>query len=325
MNIAARNAAETSTTARELAPQTHRADKRPVEMSTRTTSSEHLSADQANFERQLQDLQSAKRTSDSAPAPADSEIRTSSAALNEAPWETERYPAASFARARAQLAATLTGATLGALKNEIDLAAQQTTRWSPAIAAPEGPVDRDRIFDDVAGSSYVKLHRFQNQDADCKPRTEANTTAISHARNTARDHSSVGDPLERYPMDRARQAGWHMRGKTAVSPFVSLVEDPSKLAVSLDPWARAIGNNTNTLHSYMIPKSAVWTPDDVLRSIGLGMNVEDQDNIDADVDLMCSLGRTPTRETERLFLGGNLEDYRTASEANPYRARAMNR
>ncbi|SDE69723.1 hypothetical protein SAMN05216337_103237 [Bradyrhizobium brasilense] len=120
-------------------------------------------------------------------------------------------------------------------------------------------------------------------------------------------------------MDRARQAGWHMRGKTAASPFVSLVEDPSKLVVSRDHWARAIANNANTLHTYTVPKSAVWTPDDVLSSIGLGMNIEDQDNIDADVDLMCSLGRTPTRETERLFLGGNLDDYRTDSEANPFK------
>lgn len=231
----------------------------------------------------------------------------------------ERYPAASFARARAQLAATLTGATLGALKHEIGLAEQQSARWSSALAALHGPVDRERIFEDVAGSSYVKLHRFQNQDADCKPRTEDNTSAISHARNTARDHSSVGHPLERCPMGRARQAGWHMRGETAASPFVSLVEDPSKLVVSRDPWAQAIANNANTLHSYTVPKSAVWTPDDVLSSIGLGMNVEDQDSIDGDLDLMCSLGRTPTQETERLFLGGNLEDYRTASEANPYK------
>ncbi|MBB4363015.1 hypothetical protein GGD65_004048 [Bradyrhizobium sp. CIR18] len=45
----------------------------------------------------------------------------------------------------------------------------------------------------------------------------------------------------------------------------------------------------------------------------------DQDNIDGDVDSMCSLGRTPTGETERLFLSGNLESYRTASEATPYK------
>lgn len=101
-------------------------------------------------------------------------------------------------------------------------------------------------------------------------------------------------------MDRARQAGWHMRGRTAF-PFVSLVEDPSKLVDSRDHWARAIAQSTNALHTYTVPRSAVWTPDDVLSSIGLGMNVEDQHNIDADVDLMCALGRTPTPETERLF------------------------
>ncbi|WP_244485021.1 hypothetical protein [Bradyrhizobium tropiciagri] len=57
----------------------------------------------------------------------------------------------------------------------------------------------------------------------------------------------------------------------------------------------------------------------MLSSIGLEMNADNPDHIDGDVDLMCSLGRTPTRETERLFLGGNLENYRTAIEANPYK------
>lgn len=57
----------------------------------------------------------------------------------------------------------------------------------------------------------------------------------------------------------------------------------------------------------------------MLSSLGLGMNAEDQDKIDGDVDSMCSLGRTPTRETERLFLGGNLESYRTPTEATPYK------
>ncbi len=47
--------------------------------------------------------------------------------------------------------------------------------------------------------------------------------------------------------------------------------------------------------------------------------MEDQDNIHADVDLICSLDRTPSTETERLFLGGDLENYRIASEDNPYK------
>ncbi|MBH5396473.1 hypothetical protein HZZ13_01420 [Bradyrhizobium sp. CNPSo 4010] len=78
-----------------------------------------------------------------------------------------------------------------------------------------------------------------------------------------------------------------------------------------------IANNANTLHTYVVPKSAVWTPNDALSSIGLGMNVENQDNIDADVDLICSLDRTPSIETERLFQGGDSENYRMASEDNP--------
>ncbi|WP_271587087.1 hypothetical protein [Bradyrhizobium sp. CCBAU 53415] len=298
MNIDPRNAAGASADGHDALSQPHQLEQ--------AGSPVRLSADQVEFEDQLHGLHSVHQT----PDPAES-----SSAPNEAVPEISHYPAASFVSARAQLAATLTGATLEALKNEIALAERQSARWAPA---GDDSVDRDRIFDNVAGSAYLKLHRLQNQDSDCKPRAEASTCAISHVRNTARDHSSIGDPLERYPLDRARQAGWHMRGKTA-SPFVSLVEDPSKLTISRDHWARAIANNANTLHTYAVPKSAIWTPDDVLSSIGLGMNVEDQDNIDADVDLMCSLGRTPTAETERLFLGGDLENYRIASEDNPYK------
>ncbi|MGY4616047.1 hypothetical protein ACVWZ4_001274 [Bradyrhizobium sp. USDA 4472] len=284
------------------------------------TSAPASSEAQASFEQQLNDL--ALADSDSS-APTLESVSLASNSAMAAPWsapseaapELSRYPASSFVSARAQLAATLTGATLEALQKEIELARQQAARWS---SETEVANDRDRVFDDVAGSSYVILRRFQNRDTDCKPHTEENTSAISHVRSTARDHASVGDPLERYPMDRARQAGWHMRGKTTTSPFVSLVEEPAKLSVSRDHWARAIANNAKTLHTYVVPKSAVWTPDDVLSSIAIGMNAGDQDNVDADVELMCSLGRTPTQETERLFLGGNLDSYRTASQENPY-------
>ncbi|WP_271520491.1 hypothetical protein [Bradyrhizobium sp. CCBAU 53380] len=286
-------------------------DAQADELSLQARSPVRLSHDQADFESHLHGLHSVHQISTPAPGPSNSQ--------NEPAPVSTHYPAASFVGARAQLAATLTGATLEALKNEIALAEQQSARWAPATAPGDDGIDRDRIFENIERSSYLKLHRFQNQPGDCKPRAETSTTAISHVRNTARDHSSIGDPVERYPLDRARQAGWHMRGKTTASPFVSLVEDPSKLTVSVDHWARAIANNANMLHTYAVPKSAVWTPDDVLSTIGLRMNVEDQDNIDADLDLMCSLGRTPTRETERLFLGGNLDSYRTANEENPYK------
>ncbi|TWB51258.1 hypothetical protein [Bradyrhizobium sacchari] len=281
----------------------------------------HNSEDQASFEQQLNDLDLDDLNSISPPSVSvslapNSATATSSSVPGEAASGSSRYPASSFVSARAQLAATLTGATLEALRSEIDLAEQQAARWSPATASA---VDRDSVFNDVVRSSYVTLRRFQNRDSDCKPHAEENTRAIVHVRNTARDHSSVGDHPERYPIDRARQAGWHMRGKTTTSPFVSLVEDPAKLVASRDHLARAIANNADALHTYTLPKLTVWTPDDVLSSIALRMNAEDHDNIDADVDLMCSLGRTPTRETERLFLGGNLESYRTGSGNNPYK------
>ncbi|KYK44211.1 hypothetical protein A1D31_37330 [Bradyrhizobium liaoningense] len=320
MNVDPRNAADNSFQAHD-AMQQGRACRQQHELSAQTSAQTRSSEDQASFEHNLNELALDELDSLSPPSAtvflaAHSATATSWPAPSEGTSEASHYPVCSFVSARAQLAATLTGATLQALRNEIELAGQQAARWSSGTAAA---IDRDRVFDDVVGSSYVTLRRFQNQNSDCKPHTEENTSAISHVRNTARDHSSVGDPLERHRMDRARQAGWHMRGKTTASPFVSLVEDPSKLAVSRDHWARAIANNADALHTYTVPKLTVWSPEDVLSSIALGMNVEDQDNIDRDVDLMCSLGRTPTRETERLFLGGNLESYRTSSEANPYK------
>ncbi|MGY3622279.1 hypothetical protein [Bradyrhizobium sp. USDA 10063] len=305
-----------------------RQQQQPGGLSAQTGSTAHSSADQANFEQQLSELRPIHRVSESAAALTESEIGSSSTVTKgnvkeSAIREGERYPASSFVKARAQLVATLAGANAETLRNEIESAEQRSAQWSAGTGSSADSVDGDRIFDDVLASSYLKLRRFQNEDSDCKPRAEDETSAISHVRSTARERSCIGDPLERYPLDRARQAGWHMRGRTE-SPFVSLVDDASKLLISRDPWARAIANNASTLHTYTIPRAAIWTPEAIMSSIALGMNVEDHDNIDADVELMASLGRTPTRETERLFLGGNLDDYRTASEPNPYRTSELN-
>ncbi|MGY3387856.1 hypothetical protein ACVWW6_000447 [Bradyrhizobium sp. USDA 3311] len=55
------------------------------------------------------------------------------------------------------------------------MAEQQSARWAPATATKDESVERDRIFDNVAASGYLKLHRFLNQDGDCEPSTEAST------------------------------------------------------------------------------------------------------------------------------------------------------
>lgn len=195
------------------------------------------------------------------------------------------------------------------LRNEIELAGQQTAQWDSADT-----IDGDGIFDDVVASSYVKLQRFQNADCHCVPLRNTQESAISHVRDAARQHSSVGHRLERYPPKLAREAGWHMRGLTN-SSFVSLAADVSNLLSSEDPWARSISESTVRLHTYMVPRATIWTPDGIMSSIRLGTN----EIRGSAAHLLSELSEIPTQETEVLFLGGNLGDYRTASKPNPYR------
>ncbi|WP_245452671.1 hypothetical protein [Bradyrhizobium sp. C9] len=137
----------------ELTTSGSRVDRQPDEPSAHTDAPTHRSEDQASFEQQLDDLDSVYPASDSVSLMANP--GTARSAPNEVATVTGRYPATSFVSARAKLAATLTGATLDALRNEIDLADQQSARWSPAATTFDDSVDRDRIFNEVAGSSYV--------------------------------------------------------------------------------------------------------------------------------------------------------------------------
>ncbi|WP_244552788.1 hypothetical protein [Bradyrhizobium sp. Ghvi] len=113
MNIDRWNAADASIDSHDALPQPHQADRQSDELSVQASSPVRPSIDHEDFEDQLQGLHSVHQTSDPA-------IESSSASSEAVP-QTNHYPAASFVSARDQLAATLTGATLGALKNEIAL------------------------------------------------------------------------------------------------------------------------------------------------------------------------------------------------------------
>ncbi|MCP3475481.1 hypothetical protein NLM33_34840 [Bradyrhizobium sp. CCGUVB1N3] len=195
------------------------------------------------------------------------------------------------------------------LRNEIGLAGQQVARWESADT-----IEGDGIFHDVVASSYVELQRFQNADGDCEPHRNPQKSAISYVHDAARQYSSVGHHLERYPKGLAHEAGWHMRGLTK-SSFVSLAKDGSNLPSSQDPWARRIAESTARLHTYMVPRAMIWTPQGIMSSIRLGAN----EISGSAARLLSKLSEIPTQETEVLFLGANLGDYRTASEPNPYR------
>ena len=116
-------------------------------------------------------------------------------------------------------------------------------------------------------------------------------------------------------LDLGRAAAEHMRGDTNSSPFVSLSEEASQLLLSPDDeneyGAKAIAENASELHTYTVPKVTTWTAEEIVRIL--------EDGTENDEANLAWVSDTPTEEREVLFLGGNLDDYRTASESNPYR------
>ncbi|MCA6104864.1 hypothetical protein [Bradyrhizobium australafricanum] len=293
--------------------------------SAQTSSPAHPSPDQADFEQQLSELRS-HRTSDSAAASIDSRIGSPSTLTRGnrracAIQESERCPAESFVRS-AELAASLAGASVKALKNEIKLAAQRAAQWPRTTGSYAGSVEVDRIFDDVVASSYLPLHRFQNEDIDCEPILDEEVSAIAHVRSLAglRAQASphvykaaiCSDDEREDEIDMARLAAWHTKGVTE-SAFVSLSQTPSRLLLSKDHsenGANAIARNAKKLHTYTVPSVTAWP----IKKIN---DILERGRAPGDEELRDWIGGIPREETEVLFLGGNLADYWTASVDNP--------
>ncbi|MCA1374344.1 MULTISPECIES: hypothetical protein [unclassified Bradyrhizobium] len=235
--------------------------------------------------------------------------------------ENERCTAASFVRTRAQLAATLACANIAELRREIELAAQRSARWSRASGSVDR-VDSGRVYDDVVGSSYVELERFQNHASHCKPHALDRQSAMAHLRSMAalRYEAAPWNSWGGQRLDLGRAAAEHMRGDTSSSPFVSLSEEASQLLLSPDDdneyGAKAIAENANELHTYTVPRVTTWTAEDIVSIL--------EDGTENDEPALAWVSDTPTEEREVLFLGGNLDDYRTASASNPYKKSGTN-
>ncbi|MCP1835710.1 hypothetical protein J2R76_004050 [Bradyrhizobium sp. USDA 4532] len=302
-----------------------RTQQQPSGLSAQTSSPAHPSPDQADFEQQLSELRS-HRTSDSTAASTDSRIGSPSTMTRGnrragAIQESERCPAASFVRGRAELAASLAGASVKALKNEIKLAAQRAAQWQQTAGSSADSIDGDCIFDDVLASSYLSLHRFQNEDIDCEPILDKEVSAIAHVRSLAglraqaRPHvykaAICSDDEREDEIDMARLAAWHTKGVTE-SAFVSLCQTPSRLLLSKDHsenGANAIARNAKKLHTYTLPSVTAWP----IKKIN---DILERGHAPGDEELRDWLGGIPREETEVLFLGGNLADYWTASVDN---------
>ncbi|WP_199805677.1 hypothetical protein [Bradyrhizobium lablabi] len=275
MNIDTPNTAEDSAQAYGLLRQHQRAPEQPCDLSGQTRSPAHPAAGQAKFEQQLSDVRPIHQTSDSATALTDSEVGSPSIMKKGnlgacAIQESELCPALSFIRGRAELAASLAGANVEALRNEIRLAEQRTAQWPRTTGYSAGSIDGDRILEEVLASSYLPLHRFQNEEIDCEPLLDNEVSAIAHVRSLAdlRAHASphvakasiCSDDEREDEIDMARLAALHTQGVTE-SAFVSLCEDPSRLLLSRDETehgAKAIAENAKKLHTYTVPSVTAW-------------------------------------------------------------------
>ncbi|MGY3238071.1 hypothetical protein ACVWZ4_001271 [Bradyrhizobium sp. USDA 4472] len=229
----------------------------------------------------------------------------------------ERCTAASFVKARAQLAATLTCANIAELRREIELAAQTSAQWASETGPLAGGVDRSRVYDDLVASSYAELQRFQNHASHCKPHVLDGQSAMAHLRSMAALRYDVA-PWNIWggqQLDLGRAAAEHMRGDTHSSPFVSLSEEASQLLLSPDDdnehGAKAIAENASELHTYTVPRVTTWTAEEIVSIL--------EDGTENDEPNLAWVSDTPTEEREVLFLGGDLDNYRTASASNPYR------
>jgi len=271
---------------------------------------------QADFERRLREPQPILRTSAS-PGAGSTRTVTEGNVRAQSIQENERCAAASFVRTRAQLAATLTCANVAELRREIELAAQRSAQWSSATRPSASGVDSGRVYDDVVASSYAELQRFQDHASHCKPHVLDRQSALDHLRSMAalRYDAAPWNIWGGQQLDLGRAAAEHMRGDTNSSPFVSLSEDASQLLLSPDDddgyGAKAIAENANELHTYTVPRVTTWTAEEIVRIL--------EDGTENDEPSLAWVSDTPTEEREVLFLGGNLDDYRTASESNPYR------
>ncbi|MDA9443230.1 hypothetical protein XH98_29895 [Bradyrhizobium sp. CCBAU 51745] len=273
-------------------------------------------AAQADFEHRLGESQPTLAASASPGAGSNRTVTDGNKRAQDIP-ENERCTPASFVRARAQLAATLTCANIAELREEIELAAQRSAQWSTAIGSSAYRVDNSRVYDDVVASSYVELQRFQNHASHCKPNALDRQSAMDHLRSMAalRYDEAPWNIWGGQRLDLGRAAAEHMRGDTSSSPFVSLSEQASQLLLSPDDdnefGAKVIAENANELHTYAVPKVTTWTAEEIVSILEDGTEDDDPNRA-----WVCD---TPTEEREVLFLGGNLDDYRIASAPNPYR------
>jgi hypothetical protein len=233
----------------------------------------------------------------------------------------ERAKPKQFMRARAHLAAVLTGASSGELQTEVEKSREQVNRWESTADSPVSKSQAQGVYEQTLLEDYNTAKRFQSDAEHYKPRTGQDKTAVEQVR--ALHGGEYTGPTTESPLQHfgaAYLGARHTKGHNE-SDFVSLATDPSKLLTSKDDGgkgAQTIAKKASHLHTYTFPKVFGW---DTHRLAGT--LEQEPGTLDEEIDgpgqtFREWLSSTPREEGEVLFHGGNLNKYRTRQEVNPF-------
>lgn len=179
-------------------------------------------------------------------------------------------------------------------------------------------------------SQYVTLSRFQDLPAHNQPHAPA-PAGLEMAQQWGR--SVAGSGRQSTLLAMPREGADHTQGANQ-SRFVSLTGDPQGLHDSPDPWARDITRGADQLHDYTIPRRLVRDSTRLVQDIGLSrrvahaqtpwynlfQHVRNWASTRGDTGRTEWLEGTPTEENEVLYMGSDLDKYRTRQRPNPYKA-----
>lgn len=248
----------------------------------------------------------------------------------------ERAKRKEFMAARAHLAARVTGASIAQLKTEVEESRKNVNSWKNNPTPPVSEDQGTEVYEKTLNEDYATdQKRFQDLPEHNKPRIEPEKTGREQLREMMGDEyiDNVEDgkelAAEERRANRAFEGARHTRGHND-SSFVSLTSDPEKLRNTKDTGpkgAASIAKKTKELHTYTIPKQYTWNTERLDETIAKGHIHKDENINRQEYNLPLDGGdspssaewlkSTPKEEGEVLFLGGDLDSYRTSVEENP--------
>ena len=257
----------------------------------------------------------------------------------------ERAKRKDFVAARAHLAAGLRGAPAGNpetpvtgastrhpeeknLQTEVDSSTKKVNSWGQRNKSPKvNDEGAQSIYKDTLQNDYSELTRFQDEPEHNKPRKKPIVTSAYKSPATGLEHHRELHKGEEYQSEmqatKAHEGAGHTIGMTHTD-FVSLTNNPQKLKESADTapgGAREIANKAKEMHTYQVPKQYTWNSEKMSNMVERKNEKGELKNPHlsnlAGKNTKQHLQDVPEKEGEELYLGNDLDKYRTKRKVNP--------